>query len=244
MKKPRLLIIDSDIAYTEYISKRFAETNCFDVVGSASDGTLGLSLIHSVKADIILLDPMLPGMDGLSLLKAIKLIKQPPMTVCISSFYTSVSIELTRRSGADYYVYKPIDPDALANVLAECATMVDEQRRQAQSGTEMTQSNELSMRIHRLMHDLGFSSKHSGSCYIAEAILIALEFPMAMHNLSSDLYCRIAERMHVSTACIERSMRTAITFANLNGRLETMIGETPTNKTCIRYILRQIKAQQ
>jgi hypothetical protein len=48
--------------------------------------------------------------------------------------------------------------------------------------------------------------------------------------------------MHTSPSCIERSIRTAIMAANTNGKLENILGEPPTNKRCIKYILNQVKS--
>ena len=65
-----------------------------------------------------------------------------------------------------------------------------------------------------------------------------------LHNMSTGLYQKLSERQHVSSASIERSMRTAISAANADDSLTRRIGDTPTNKTCIQYVLHLLNSQQ
>lgn len=243
MREYHLLIVDSDATYADRMTDCLSTTPGLKIVGTANDGARALNLLHSIQPDIVLLDPLLPELDGLSLMKAIQKMKISPTIVCISQFYTSISIELARRNGASYYVYKPIDPSALATVLIDCATAASEMSNRDQMEETISRNSELSRRIHALMHELGFSSKFSGSEYIAESVELASESPMILHNLTTGLYRQLAERNHISPACIERSMRTAIAAANADGRLAAKIGATPTNKTCIRFILSMLNLQ-
>lgn len=237
MKEYRLLIVDSDVDFANRTANFFSRISGFRAVGNASDGASALKMLKTVRPDVILLDSLLHGVDGLSLMKVIQKMKAPPIVVCISEAYTSVGIELARRNGASYYVYKPIELESLAVVLKECCIAVTQRQRIETVREEISDGSELSRRIHDLLHEHGFSFRLNGSEYIAKSVEIAKESPMMLHNLSSGIYQKIADEMRISPACVERNMRTAIAFADSNGFLTEKIGSAPTNKTCIRYLL-------
>lgn len=243
MNKYRLLIADSDKTYAEHLSSRLSKKNSLKIIGIAHDGIQAMKMIRIAKPDIILMDPLLPEMDGISVLKSTQKMKRPPAIIFSSQFYNSVSIEMARRNGASYYVYKPLDIDSLSSILIECAETIHESNDLFQKEDDAARYNELQHRIYDIMQQLGFSAKHNGSRYIAHSVALAVESPMILHNLSSGLYKQIAEKAQVSTACVERSIRTAITSANVDGRLTAIIGSVPTNKTCIRHILKELNFQ-
>ena len=243
MTEKRLLLVDCDSDYTKRMSEQFSGIPGMRVAGKANDGVRAMKMLESERFDVVLLDPLLPELDGISLLKAMQKMKRMPIVICISQFYTSVSVELARRYGASYYVYKPIDLKSLSFIIQECAAMMEEKRQIEEANAEIGMKNEHLRRIHAIMRELGFSAKLKGSEYIAAAVAMAVESPMLMHNLSEGIYKQLMERMHTNASCIERSMRTAIAAANADGRLQALIGETPTNKMCIRYILRVLNSQ-
>jgi len=243
MNKYRLLIADSDVEYVNRAAAFLSKMPELKIAGIAHDGVQALRLLTTVKPDVILMDPLLPELDGLSLMKKAQTLKHRPVIICLSQFYSSISIELARRNGAGYYAYKPIELKALAAIIVECAEMDAEMRRSDRDQEEISRWSEIKSRIHAIIRDMGFSAKLSGSEYLAESVAIAVESPMMLHNLSTGLYKQLADRLQTSVSCIERSMRTAISAANVDGALEAIIGAAPTNKTCIRYVLRALNLE-
>ena len=242
MKRYRMLIVDADAAYCEYLLSALSEDKSIQVIGCASDGDRALHMILSDKPDIVLMDPILPGMDGMLLMNELKFSACRPMIICLSRFYTSVSIEIARKSGASYYLYKPVRPDALVRIIIECAETYHQEHRYEEIQRVTSGESAVRHQIHTIMKELGFSGKLSGSQYIEDAIAITTETPTAINNLTSGLYAELARRDNTTASCIERSMRTAICKANANGQLARRMGSAPTNKACIRYILNVLKS--
>jgi len=243
MNEYRLMVVDLDNEYAKQTADFLAAHAGFKVVGTAADGIEALKVLKRTKPDVVLLDLLLPGMDGLSLMRTIQAMKPAPVVICLSEAYTSVSIELARRNGACYYMYKPVEPESLAAVMKDCCRLAFEKRNLDVVREGISHSGELTGRIHSLLHELGFSFKFNGSEYLAKSVELAMESPMALHNISSGVYEKIAAQMKVSSASVERNMRTAIAFADTEGRLTEKIGASPTNKVCIRYLLHAIQVQ-
>lgn len=243
MNEYRLLIVDSDAAYANKTAGYLSENTGFKIAGIASDGATALKMLTTSKIDVVLLDPMLPGMDGISLINAVQTQPQVPLFICISEAYTSIGIELARRSGVGYYFYKPIEMKFLASVLIQCCHIAQERKTVQTTQSEINRSNDSASKIHSLLHDLGFSAKMNGRSYIFKAVELAMESPASLNNLSGGIYQKISDMLHVSPASIERSIRTAITAANSDGKLTEKIGSVPTNKTLFRYLINTLKLQ-
>lgn len=244
MKETRLLIADTNISMTSALSEQLSKDPRFRIVGTTADGAEAEMLLESAKPDMVLMDLLLPAVDGLFLLKEIQHMKHPPVVICQSEFHSVASIEAAQRNGASYFIFKPLSLSSVINVLVEYAALLRDEEQLRQTHLELGNRDDRMGQIYQILHELGFSAKYSGSTYLAESIRLAQESPLMLHNMSTGLYQKLSERQHVSSASIERSMRTAISAANADDSLTRRIGDTPTNKTCIQYVLHLLNSQQ
>lgn len=244
MKEIRLLIVDTDNTATRTLCECLSRRPEFKVVGMATDGAQAQTLLESVKPDIVLMDLLLPKMDGICLLKWIQSMRHPPVVICQSEFYSSASIEVARRNGAGYYVFKPLPADNVASILTEYASLLQDAQKSREDRDAILESDEHMRRIHGALDALGFSTRYNGCAYLAESVRLTMESPMMLHNLSSGLYRELSARLNVSPESVERSIRTAIAAANADGHLEREIGGAPTNKACIQHILRLVDSSK
>jgi DNA-binding response OmpR family regulator len=109
----KILIVDDEDFFIQPI-KMLLERSGFEVT-VAHDGMTGLVQARQVKPDLIMLDLMLPGMDGYQVCRLLKFdeqFKKIPIVI-VSAKDTDRDRELGRRSGADYYMSKPINPQQL-----------------------------------------------------------------------------------------------------------------------------------
>jgi DNA-binding response OmpR family regulator len=127
--QPLVLIVDDEEKVRHYLS-RLLEKRGFQV-SVAAHGQAALDLLEEVDFDIVLLDVLMPGMDGICVLKEIK--KRRPLTeVIILTGNASVNTGIEGlQFGAIDYMLKPIN---LENLLA-CMHEAIEQRRFRQIGT-------------------------------------------------------------------------------------------------------------
>ena len=112
-QRSKILIVDDEADIIE-ILKYNLEKEDFDVRG-ASDGEMGLALANSFKPDLILLDIMMPKMDGIEVCKQIKEAGTLPNTMI--AFLTARNEDFTQitalESGGDDFINKPIRPRVL-----------------------------------------------------------------------------------------------------------------------------------
>jgi CheY-like chemotaxis protein len=142
---PRVLVVDDSQDMLESLADGLSLED-FDVT-SALDGKLGLERVRESKPDVILLDMMMPEMDGLEFLSRLSAERSPPPVVAYSGF-AGFRDEALRR-GAHSFLVKPMSLDALIaalrtamdhrpvqpSTLADNAAGVEKSRRDAQEKT-------------------------------------------------------------------------------------------------------------
>ncbi|MER6633428.1 response regulator transcription factor [Streptomyces sp. NPDC000987] len=88
-----------------------------EVVGEAADGADGVARAEELRPDIVLMDVKMPGMDGVAALRRLHELDNPARVIVVTSFTEQRTVVPALRAGAAGYVYKDIDPDALAGAI-------------------------------------------------------------------------------------------------------------------------------
>ena len=114
----RILIVDDEMDFIEMVKFRLAGLGCAFLV--ASNGVQALSQARQLKPDLILLDILLPDLDGLSVCEILK--RQPATKKIPVIFMSALSGDVTRRTvamQAEDFFTKPLDLDRLQRRIAE-----------------------------------------------------------------------------------------------------------------------------
>nr|WP_223183635.1 MULTISPECIES: response regulator transcription factor [unclassified Streptomyces] len=88
-----------------------------EVVGEAADGAEGVARAEELRPDVVLMDVKMPGTDGIEALKRLRGLANPARVLVVTSFTEQRTVVPALRAGASGYVYKDIDPDALAGAI-------------------------------------------------------------------------------------------------------------------------------
>ncbi|MFF4468819.1 response regulator [Streptomyces sp. NPDC001599] len=88
-----------------------------EVVGDAADGAEGVDRAQELKPDVILMDVKMPGMDGVDALRRLRELDNHARVLVVTSFTEQRTVVPALRAGAAGYVYKDVDPDALAGAI-------------------------------------------------------------------------------------------------------------------------------
>lgn len=166
------------------------------------DGRKALELIQSFRPDVLVVDLMLPGLDGLSLLQSETVQQRQPIVLATSRFISDYVLESLSRLGVGFVMAKPCDVQAAATHVAELSS------RLRTSG--VTGPDDATLATNMLMA-LGFRTKVSGFPYLREAIVITAQKPGL--SITKELYPMVAQRCGSEPALVERSARSAIETA-------------------------------
>lgn len=195
----KLLIADSSDAFMGALCEQLRDM--FEI-SCCSDGRDVIPMLHSVCPDILLLDLMLPGCDGLTILESICAMKERPVVLVVSrifGFYVQDSLE---RLGVSYAMQKPCDAGLVSNRIKELAKYPKSQLLPTAEDEET---------VHSMLRALGFSSKHLGYRCLVEAIRSIAETPNQLYT--KELYPKVGETLGCSWRQVERDIRTAIDSA-------------------------------
>ncbi|MFG3119509.1 response regulator [Streptomyces sp. NPDC048197] len=88
-----------------------------EVVGEAADGAGGIAAAEQLRPDVVLMDIKMPGMDGIEALRKLRELDNPARVLVVTSFTEQRTVIPALRAGAAGYVYKDIDPEALAAAI-------------------------------------------------------------------------------------------------------------------------------
>ncbi|MGW3207535.1 response regulator [Streptomyces sp. NPDC001135] len=88
-----------------------------EVVGEAADGAEGVARAAELRPDVVLMDVKMPGLDGIDALRRLRELDNPARVLIVTSFTEQRTVVPALRAGAAGYVYKDVDPDALAGAI-------------------------------------------------------------------------------------------------------------------------------
>ena len=236
--KINIMLADADEETRDMLRASLEDTGRFAVVASTGDGNEALTLAREVKPDILVLDMILPGLDGLSILSRL----DGEVTVVMTSAFVKQDIIAQAGDlGASLFVSKPYTEDALAENLLRIAEKAD--TRVHTPGLE-----EL---VTSIIHEVGVPAHIKGYQYVREAIMITVENMDVINSVTKILYPEVAKRYHTTPSRVERAIRHAIEVAWDRGDLETLqkfFGYTvsnakgkPTNSEFIAMISDRIR---
>ena len=120
-EKITVLISDDNREFANTLAKYLEEDEQIEVIGMAKDGEEALTMIESLKPNVVLLDVIMPHLDGLGVLEKLNSMNIEKMPICIMLSAVGQD-KITQKAitlGAQYYVVKPFDIQVLIHRIKE-----------------------------------------------------------------------------------------------------------------------------
>ena len=224
----KLLIAEGSESFADLLCEQLADV--FEI-SQCSDGREVIPLLHNISPDLVLLDLMLPGCDGLTILESVCAMDERPVILVVSRIYSFYVLDSMEKLGVCYAMQKPCDVNAVCNRLKELAQYPKSLLLPVAEEEEIISS---------MLRALGFSSKPIGYRCLVEAIRRIAQNPNQQYT--KELYPAVGEIVGCSWRQVERDIRTAISLA-WDGRNQvvwqeflpgqSMPEKKPTNSTLI-----------
>lgn len=229
------------------------------LVGKANNGEDMYELIRQKQPDVVLLDLIMPKMDGLSVMDLVnedKEIKKHPDFIVVTAVGQERITEDAFKKGANYYIMKPFNNDMVLNRIKHANHVIRHEMKQMSPGeTILSRQPEVNLetRVTDMIHEIGIPAHIKGYHYLRDAIIMAVEDMDVLNAITKVLYPTVA-KMHQTTASrVERAIRHAIEVAWSRGKLDTLddlFGYTvsngkgkPTNSEFIALIADTIRLE-
>ena len=113
----RVLVVDDHPVVRQGLRTFLDLQDGLTVVGEAADGTAAVAAAGELRPDVVLLDLKMPGSDGVTALHRLRESGNPAKVLVVTSFTEAAAVLPAVRAGAAGYVYKDVDPPALAAAI-------------------------------------------------------------------------------------------------------------------------------
>lgn len=208
-----VLLADANEEFRALLQKRLEDTESFRVIGSTGDGAEALRLMEKEAPQIVVLDAVLPGLDGMSLLRRMAELDIRPKTVVVSSFCTERMVAEACELNVGYFLPKPCEEEILLQKLHQLA---EEER------PHLTEEERLRNEVTAMLHEIGVPAHIKGYQYVREAIVLTVQNMEIINAVTKVLYPEVAKRFGTTSSRVERAIRHAIEVAWDRGDLETL----------------------
>lgn len=218
--KIKLFIADNS-EFKEELIGYVKQNDEIEIVGSSSNGEETLKLVQELKPNVLLLDIVLPGIDGFTLIEKLKsyMGSSCPKLIVASALIHEGFISKALSLGVGYYLNKPCSPESatarIIDVNAQIATLQS-------TSSERSKSRIIDEKISNIFITVGIPAHIKGYQFLREAIKMAIDTPEIINSITKKLYPAIAEKFDTSASKVERAIRHAIEVAWNRGKIENI----------------------
>ncbi len=216
MNKIKVLIIDDDINFVNDVKQYFSSHAVIEVSSVAVNGKDGLKYLENREYDLVLLDLILPEMDGISLLEELNQKDIDVNIIILTSYNSPWIIRKVSSLGIRYFMLKPFELSYLEERIIEYS-----KRKEYSKKIINLYYSDLQLSITKLLHELGVPSHIKGYQYIRESISMLYKDP-GIKGITKELYPKVALEYDTTSSRVERAIRHAIEVSWSRGDYDLM----------------------
>lgn len=271
--KIQIVLADDNKDFSDILRELLSKQPDMEVVGVAANGLEACDIIVEKQPDVVILDVIMPYLDGIGVLEKINQVDLPkrPLVVMLSAVGQDKITERALSLGAEYYIVKPFDMDTLTMRIRQLKSMYSPVRTspsvtytqslqpshsvvqaQPRMKPKVTQHS-LETEVTSVIHEIGIPAHIKGYQYLRDAIIMAINDMDILNSITKQLYPNIAKNYNTTPSRVERAIRHAIEVAWSRGKMDTidkLFGYTvnngkgkPTNSEFIALIADRLRLE-
>ncbi|WP_291580036.1 sporulation transcription factor Spo0A [Clostridium sp. UBA6640] len=227
-----VLIADDNKEFCNILNDYLLSQRDINVVAIAKDGIEALKLIQEKKPELVVLDIIMPHLDGLGVLEKLNSMNLDPMPriIVLSAVGQDKITQRAITLGADYYVVKPFDMDVFTKRIRQMFNNTitsDDTKKPVVVDTpevKATQNEPMNLEaeITNIIHEIGVPAHIKGYMYLREAITLVVNDIEFLSAVTKELYPTIAKKYNTTASRVERAIRHAIEVAWSRGQVDTI----------------------
>jgi two-component system, response regulator, stage 0 sporulation protein A len=261
LPKIKVCLADDNRELVNLLEEYISNQDDMEVIGIAHNGQECLSLLEEKNPDVLVLDIIMPHLDGLAVLENISCGDNyaKPNVIMLTAFgqedVTKKAVEL----GASYFVLKPFDMDSLTSQIRQISGKKSSILQTSSSSSAVRRpvkekkGNNLDANITSIIHEIGVPAHIKGYMYLREAITMVYNDIELLGSITKVLYPDIAKKFNTTASRVERAIRHAIEVAWSRGNIESissLFGYTvsmskakPTNSEFIAMVADKLRIE-
>ncbi len=215
--KTRIMLVDDNKEFLGELKEFFAGQERYEIAGEAYEGVGALEKFAALKPDVLLLDLVMPQMDGFSVLE--RIVKGESKIIVLSALSQDAFVSKAMSLGADYYMMKPV---SLSNLKDRIDEVVLPKSAKPATVTKLVRNTTMDEKITNIFITVGIPAHIKGYQFLREAIKMAIDNPEIINSITKRLYPEVAEKFDTSPSKVERAIRHAIEVAWNRGKIENI----------------------
>ncbi|GLV13740.1 stage 0 sporulation protein A [Alicyclobacillus hesperidum] len=260
----KVLIADDNHEFAELLGEFISAQPDMQVCGIAYNGSDVLNLIRDTEPDVLVLDIIMPVLDGIGALERLsEVTRRPPKVIMLTAFGQETVTRRAVELGVSYFILKPFDMPLLAERIRQvmngnAAPVAATQQVVAYNSTNtytpaQPTRRSVDAQITQIIHEIGVPAHIKGYHYLREAIGIVYEDVEILGSITKILYPKIADRYKTTPSRVERAIRHSIEVAWGRGNIDAIrkvFGYTvsasktkPTNSEFIAMIADKLRME-
>ncbi|MDD4336978.1 MAG: sporulation transcription factor Spo0A [Firmicutes bacterium] len=223
--KTRVLVVENNKDLCEVIEALLKEEDDMELAGVAYDGVQALEMIPKTQPDVILLDIIMPYLDGMEVLSRLNEASPDdrPRVIVLSAFEEEEMVRRCARLGADYYLLKPFDSNNLITRIRQVVSgepsapkpkgeRVYASRDRGRDADRKPRGAQFDLETEstRILYNLGVPTYFKGYSYIKEAIMLVTRDIGLLGAVTKSLYPKVAEKFGTTPLIVEAAIRYTI----------------------------------
>ena len=263
MNKIKILIADDNYDLAGPLSEFLNLQADMEVISCHKNGAELLDTMKHQQADILLLDVIMPEVDGISVLEAISnnemLYKRPKNIIMFTAFNQEKVMTKAAELGASYFIMKPFEMNKIVETIREIHQNYSYTPKTEATNpvfgaiNQMNDGFDLEAEITYVLHEIGVPAHIKGYLYLRESIDMIYHEVELLGSITKALYPDVAKKYKTTSSRVERAIRHAIEVAWTRGNHEAttkIFGYTvnkekakPTNSEFIAMIADRLRLQ-
>jgi two-component system response regulator (stage 0 sporulation protein A) len=231
--KINIIIADDNKEFCNILNDYLLNQKDIVVTGIAENGLEALKLIEEKKPDLVVLDIIMPILDGLGVLERLNTMDLDPLprVIVLSAIGQEKITQRAISLGADYYVVKPFDMEVLIRRIRQSldSTIYSDDVKKTLTYLDKTESEinksqpiDMIAQITNIIHEIGVPAHIKGYMYLREAISLVMNDIELLSSVTKELYPAVGKQFNTTPSRVERAMRHAIEVAWTRGQVETI----------------------
>lgn len=258
--KIKVCVVDDNRELVGLLEEYISAQEDMEVVGVAHNGQECLQLLQDKNPDVLVLDIIMPHLDGLGVLEKMRALtlEKSPNVIMLTAFgqedVTKKAVDL----GASYFILKPFDMENLVSNIRQVSGKASPILKRSNSSSVRSSSPEnkgrnLDANITSIIHEIGVPAHIKGYLYLREAISMVYNDIELLGSITKVLYPDIAKKYNTTASRVERAIRHAIEVAWSRGNIDSissLFGYTvsmskakPTNSEFIAMVADKLRLE-
>ncbi|MCU6748148.1 MULTISPECIES: sporulation transcription factor Spo0A [Lachnospiraceae] len=227
MEHLNVAIADDNQRILDLMEEIINMDNELNVVGKAKNGEEMCQIIRNKQPDVVLLDLIMPKMDGLTVMEQVsqdKRVNKRPYFIVVTAVGQEKITEDAFNKGANYYIMKPFNNEMLLNRIKSVRKMFRNYEKKNEDTTQdiVSREKELENHVTNMLHEIGIPAHIKGYHYLRDAIIMAVDDMDVLNAITKVLYPTVAKKYQTTSSRVERAIRHAIEVAWNRGKLDTL----------------------